>query len=88
MQRNPTAAAYDWANEFNDYARDRILSREHESLIHYERAGKMAQLSIPTPEHYLPLLYILGVQHADEAATIVCDGIDLASISMLSVRVG
>jgi 4,5-DOPA dioxygenase extradiol len=88
LQRSATAPPYDWATEFDDYTRKAIESSDHEALIHPERAGQAMPLSIPTPEHYLPMLYILGTQRADEKSEIVCDGIDLGSISMLSLRVG
>ena len=88
MQRTETAAAYDWATAFNDSVRQCIEHRDHPPLIDYARFGQAAQLSIPTPEHYLPLLYVLGAQREDESASILIDGIDLASISMLSVVVG
>ena len=85
---NPDAPAHDWALRFNDAARDRILNRDHQPLVGYQTLGDDARPSIPTPEHYLPLLYILGAQRSDEAASIVVDGIQNASISMLSVMVG
>ena len=88
MNRSPTAPPHDWATQFNEQVRKAIEERDHESLIHYERAGEPARLSIPTPEHYLPLLYVVGAQADNETATIVCDGIDLSSISMLSARIG
>jgi 4,5-DOPA dioxygenase extradiol len=88
MQRSASMVPFDWALEFNTHVRRAVLDREHDALIHYERAGRAAQLSVPTPEHYLPLLYVLGAQRNDESATILCDGIDLGSISMLSVKIG
>lgn len=84
----PGAPPYDWAVEYNDRARAALLARDHEALIDYSRSGQAAQLSVPTPEHYLPLLYIIGAQRTDEDVQIVGDGIDLGSISMMSVRVG
>lgn len=88
MQRDPDAQPYDWALEFNAHVRRCLMDREYESLIHFERGGHAAQMSIPTPEHYLPLLYILGAQRDDDTMSIPCDGIDLASISMMTVKIG
>ena len=85
---NGDAPAYDWAVRFNDVVRDRVLRRDHQPLIEYENMGDDARMSIPTPEHYLPLLYILGLQDENEPAAIAVDGMQNASISMLSIVVG
>lgn len=85
---NEDAPALDWAVRFNDAVRERVLKRDHQPLVGYESLGDDARPSIPTPEHYLPLLYVLGAQEPDESAVIMVDGIQNASISMLSVVVG
>jgi 4,5-DOPA dioxygenase extradiol len=82
------APAYDWAVRFNDVVRDQVQRRDHQPLIEYQEMGDDARMAIPTPEHYLPLLYILGLQGESEPATIAVDGLQNASISMLSVMVG
>lgn len=82
------APAQPWASRFNDAARERILKRDHQPLVGYLTLGDDARPAIPTPEHYLPLLYVLGTQREDESASIVVDGIQNGSISMLSVMVG
>ncbi|HEV7819754.1 MAG TPA: 4,5-DOPA dioxygenase extradiol [Burkholderiales bacterium] len=82
------APALDWANRFNDTVRERVINRDHPPLVGYESLGDDARASIPTPEHYLPLLYILGLQEQEEAASALVDGIQNASISMLSVVIG
>jgi 4,5-DOPA dioxygenase extradiol len=79
---------YDWATRFEALARELMLAREHQPLIDYERLGRDAMLSAPTPEHYLPLLYILGLHQPDEQVTFPIEGIDGGSVSMLSVRIG
>jgi 4,5-DOPA dioxygenase extradiol len=73
---------------FEELARDQIQRREHLPLIEYEGLGRDAQLSAPTPDHYLPLLYILGMQHEDDAVSFPVEGIDGGSISMLTVQIG
>ena len=64
-----------------------ILARDHASLVNYEALGPDAMLAIPTPEHYLPLLYVLAQQQDGEPTTFPVAGFDGGSISMLSVRV-
>ena len=58
--------AYDWARRFNEEVKKRIASRDHETLVSYETLGPDARLAIPTPEHYLPLLYALALQEPGE----------------------
>ena len=67
---------------------DCLQTNDHESLIDYPNLDPQAMLAIPTPEHYLPLLYIAGLQMEDEVASFPIQGIDLGTISMLSVRYG
>jgi len=77
-----------WATRFEQRVRDGIVAREHQPLIEYESLGKDATLSVPTPEHYLPLLHVLGMQRPDDTVTFPVEGMDGGSISMLCVRVG
>jgi 4,5-DOPA dioxygenase extradiol len=88
LQADATAPALAWAAEFNDRLRAAVLASEHETLIDYQAMGNAARLCVPTPEHYLPLLYVLGLQSGDDAVSIPIDGIDLGAISMLSVQLG
>ncbi|HEY0460408.1 MAG TPA: 4,5-DOPA dioxygenase extradiol [Pyrinomonadaceae bacterium] len=78
----------DWAQRFETTARELILSGTHEPLIDYELLGKDALLSAPTPEHYLPLIYILALQRDGEKVSFPVEGFDGGSISMLSVQIG
>jgi 4,5-DOPA dioxygenase extradiol len=80
--------AYDWAVRFEREARQMMAAGEDGALIQYERLGRDAMLSIPTPEHYLPLLYVLGTRRAGERVEFPVEGVDGGSISMLSVQVG
>jgi 4,5-DOPA dioxygenase extradiol len=79
---------YDWAVRFETQARTWMLAGEHDPLIDYETLGKDAMLSAPTPDHYLPLLYVLGAQLPDDEVSFPVEGVDGGSISMLSVRIG
>ncbi len=81
------AKAFDWAQEFDDSASGYIGDRNHGALIHYEKLGHAALLSIPTPDHYWPLLYILGLQEVDEVASFPITGLVHGSISMRSVLI-
>ena len=79
---------FDWALRFEAFARERILADDPAPLVAYEARGEDALLAVPTPEHYLPLLAVLGARHEGEPATFPVEGIDGGSISMLSVRLG
>ena len=79
---------FDWALRFEEKARELITSDDHEPLIEYETLGKDALLSAPTPDHYLPLLNILGAKRDRENVSFPVDGFDGGSISMLTVRIG
>lgn len=81
-------AAFDWALRFEEKARELILNGDHEPLISYETLGRDAMLSAPTPDHYLPLLYILGLQRDGDEVSFPVEGFDGGSISMLSVQIG
>ena len=79
---------FDWALRFEDKARELILADDHEPLIEYESLGRDAMLSAPTPDHYLPLLYILALKRDGESVSFPVEGFDGGSISMLTVRIG
>jgi 4,5-DOPA dioxygenase extradiol len=79
---------YDWAVRFEHEARQMMLAGEYKPLLDYEKLGRDALLSIPTPDHYLPLLYVLGARQAGEPIAFPIEGIDGGSISMLTVQVG
>ncbi len=82
------ALVLDWADRFNAYARAAIAEGRWESLIDYPALGEDARRSIPTPDHYLPLLYVLGAAYADEPVAFFNDEIALSSISMTGVSIG
>ena len=79
---------FDWARRFDAQAREIILSDDHSPLIEYESLGKDALLSVPTPDHYLPLLYVLGTKREGDEVTFPAEGFDGGSISMTSIRIG
>lgn len=79
---------YDWAVEFDELSRKLIESGEHQSLIHYEKLGQAAKLSIPTTDHYIPLIYSLGLQDPKDEISFPVEGMAFGSGSMRSVRIG
>lgn len=79
---------YDWAIEMNETFKLLIIKNEHGALINYDRLGQAGKLSIPTPEHYLPLLYILGLKEEKDNVSFFNDKTMLGAISMTSVKVG
>lgn len=79
---------FDWAQRFDDQARGLITAGNHEPLVNYESLGRDALLSAPTPDHYLPLLYVLGAGDEGDAVSFPAEGFDGGSISMTAVRLG
>lgn len=79
---------YDWALEINERFKELILANEHRPLMNYQSLGKEAMLAIPTPEHYLPLMYTLGLKQDDEPVLLFNDKAVGGSLTMTSVRVG
>ena len=79
---------YDWAVRFETAAKAMMLAEEYKPLINYEKLGPEAMLSIPTPDHYFPLLYVIASRQQGELVTFPIEGVDGGSISMLSVQVG
>src|ERR1700686_2056081 len=79
---------YEWAVRFETEAKGLLLTGDHKPLVNYETLGKEALLSIPTPDHYLPLLYVIGTRQHDDVVMFPVEGVDGGSISMLTVQVG
>jgi len=81
-------APFDWAERFDAWAREAIEGRNFGELVKFRQLGKDAALSNPTPEHYLPLLYVAGASGADESLAFPVEGITGGSVSMLTVKIG
>ncbi len=77
-----------WASRFEEQVRGLLQSGDHRPLIHYETMGREALLAIPTPDHYLPLLYVIGAGAEKQGMTFPVEGVDGGSISMLAVQLG
>ncbi|MGL9723040.1 4,5-DOPA dioxygenase extradiol [Sodalis sp. (in: enterobacteria)] len=82
------AEPYPWALSFDQFVRENLSAQEEPHPLIAYRQHQDAALSNPSPEHFLPLLYVLGSRIGDEPVTVPVDGITLGSISMLSVQVG
>jgi len=79
---------YDWAIEANDTMKSFIISGNHKSLIDYKSGGRSFDLAIPTPEHFLPLLYVLALREKDEPVAIFNDKPVMGSLTMTSIKIG
>jgi 4,5-DOPA dioxygenase extradiol len=79
---------FDWALRFEETARQLITSGDHQPLVNYGSLGKDALLSAPTPDHYLPLIYVLALRRTEDEVTFPVEGFDGGSISMTSVQIG
>jgi len=88
MQYGEGAPAFDWAKRFNEMVRAALASGEHQALIDFERMGEDARRAVPTPEHYLPLLYIAALQAEGESMAFVVDGYEAGSLGMLTAAAG
>jgi 4,5-DOPA dioxygenase extradiol len=79
---------YDWALQLNDRFKQLIADGDHKPLINYESLGKEAKLAIPTPDHYLPLMYSLGLKGAKDTVSFFNDHAVGGSLTMTSVKIG
>ena len=79
---------YEWALRFEARVRAALETGDHASLVDYAAFGNDALLAVPTPEHYLPLLYVLGASFPEERVTFPVEGMDGGSVSMLAVQFG
>jgi 4,5-DOPA dioxygenase extradiol len=83
----PDMGAFDWALRFEDKVRGLIQAGNDSQLVDYPAIGPEARLSVPTPDHYLPLLYVLGSRRKGEGVSFPIEGFDGGSMSMLSIRI-
>jgi 4,5-DOPA dioxygenase extradiol len=79
---------YDWALQMNQTFKYFIVNNNHDKLIQYQNLGKEAMLAIPTPEHYLPLIYTLGLREKNDAVSFFNDKAVGGSLTMTSVKFG
>ena len=79
--------SYDWATEASDKMKKFILSNDHKSLINFRNQGKSFDMAIPTPEHFLPLLYTLALKDENEKISLFNDKAVAGSLTMTSVKI-
>ena len=79
---------FDWAREANDQLKNLIAGNGSEMLINYRSLSREVQMGVPTPEHYIPLLYTLGLKEDGETVSFFNDRTELGAISMTSFRIG
>lgn len=79
--------AYDWAIEANEKMKQFILEDNHQPLIDYSKQGKSFQLAIPSPDHYLPLLYTLALKEKNEKVSIFNDKAVAGALTMTSIKI-
>jgi len=79
---------YDWALEFDELSKQLIETKQHDKLMAWENLGQAAKLSIPTPDHYFPMLYAIALQGKNEPLTFFNDQMAFGSGSMRSIRIG
>lgn len=85
---NIDAAPYEWNLEFDALVKDHLDNRNFDALINYDRMGSSAMLSVPMNDHYLPMLYSLGLADSDEPITHIYEGYQYAAMSMRCFQIG
>lgn len=77
-------SGHPWAVDFDQYIKENIKNRTHQGIIHYENAGSSSKLAVPTPDHFYPLLYVLGASNQEDQLTVFNDSCTMGSLSMTS----
>lgn len=81
---NFSGQTYDWATEFDQKIKTFLVDRNHHGIIQYDKLGNAAQMSVPTPDHYLPLIYTIAQQESNEQISFFNEKTDMGSVSMRS----
>lgn len=85
---NPGIEPYDWALRFENKIRESILNRDDKQIVEYDKLGQDAMMAVPTPDHYLPLLYVIASRDENDEISFPVQGFDGGSVSMLAVQIG
>ncbi len=78
------AGGYDWAYEFDNYMKDKITKHDYQDVVDYKKAGKSSALAVATPDHFFPLLYVLGATDGNDDISVYNDSCLMGSMSMTS----
>jgi len=78
----------DWAIEANNIIKKLIVENKHKELIDYTLLGKEVQMAVPSPDHYLPLLYTLALKKEEESISFFNDKAVMGALTMTSVKIG
>jgi 4,5-DOPA dioxygenase extradiol len=82
------AKPFDWAVDMDEKVKRNLIKRDHEDLVHYLNMGRTASLGIPTLDHYLPMVYTIGLQGRDEPLRFIHEGFQNGSVSMRCFQIG
>ena len=82
------APPFDWAVEFDERVKENLIEGKHEDLLNCENMGRAASYAVPTLDHYLPMVYAIGLQQSGELLTFTYEGFQNASISMRNFKIG
>ena len=82
------APPFDWAVEFDERVKENLIQGNHKDLLNCENIGRAASYAVPTLDHYLPMVYAIGLQQSGEPLTFTYEGFQNASVSMRSFKIG
>jgi 4,5-DOPA dioxygenase extradiol len=83
----PEIGAFEWASRFEEKIRNLLQSGKNGQLVNYPAIGHEANLAVPTPDHYLPFLYVLGTRRKEDLISFPIEGFDGGSMSMLTIQI-
>jgi 4,5-DOPA dioxygenase extradiol len=85
--QNIDAKPFDWAVEFDELVKEKLNQQDFKSLVNYQQFGKLSKLAIPSNDHYLPLMYTLGLADKTEEVKYLFEGYQYGSVSMRCFQV-
>ncbi|HLN89004.1 MAG TPA: class III extradiol ring-cleavage dioxygenase, partial [Candidatus Binatia bacterium] len=82
------AKPFEWAVKFDEIVKQRLISGNHKELINYFELGKEAPFAVPTQDHYLPMIYTVGLQRKSDSLKFIHEGFQNGSVSMRAFQIG
>lgn len=79
---------YEWAIEFDKHIKEALINDDHDKIINYKNLGDIAKLSVPSEEHYAPIVYVAGLKEEGDKVDIFHESIQNQSVSMMCVKIG